>query len=166
MRRRSRTRRVLKWVGTAASLAIASVWLGSAFLFVRLPLGTNEAIVFRGGGCLLLTGRSEVGGPMMFAVSLQPRGGFGLHGPWSGSATWRAGGTTVYRWFPLWPALPVVVIPTALLWFVDRRRRIPPGHCRKCGYDLTGNVSGRCPECGDEVGADRGIRPDTGENAP
>jgi len=22
------------------------------------------------------------------------------------------------------------------------------GHCRKCGYDLTGNVSGICPECG------------------
>ncbi len=28
------------------------------------------------------------------------------------------------------------------------RRRFPAGHCRKCGYDLTGNVSGRCPECG------------------
>lgn len=26
------------------------------------------------------------------------------------------------------------------------RRGLP--HCRKCGYDLTGNVSGRCPECG------------------
>jgi hypothetical protein len=22
------------------------------------------------------------------------------------------------------------------------------GHCWHCGYDLTGNVSGRCPECG------------------
>jgi len=22
------------------------------------------------------------------------------------------------------------------------------GHCRGCGYDLTGNVSGNCPECG------------------
>ena len=27
--------------------------------------------------------------------------------------------------------------------------RPPPGHCQKCGYDLTGNVSGRCPECGE-----------------
>ena len=26
----------------------------------------------------------------------------------------------------------------------------PPGSCKKCGYDLTGNVSGRCPECGAE----------------
>lgn len=23
-----------------------------------------------------------------------------------------------------------------------------PGHCRNCGYDLRGNESGRCPECG------------------
>ena len=26
-----------------------------------------------------------------------------------------------------------------------------PGHCRHCCYNLTGNVSGRCPECGKEV---------------
>ena len=26
--------------------------------------------------------------------------------------------------------------------------RFPPGHCQTCGYSLTGNVSGRCPECG------------------
>lgn len=25
------------------------------------------------------------------------------------------------------------------------------GKCRKCGYDLTGNVSGTCPECGTRV---------------
>ncbi len=23
-----------------------------------------------------------------------------------------------------------------------------PTECRECGYDLTGNTSGRCPECG------------------
>ena len=26
-----------------------------------------------------------------------------------------------------------------------------PGHCRACDYDLTGNTSGRCPECGKAV---------------
>ena len=30
-----------------------------------------------------------------------------------------------------------------------RRRR--KGSCLKCGYDLTGNVSGLCPECGKPV---------------
>jgi hypothetical protein len=29
-----------------------------------------------------------------------------------------------------------------------RDRRPPPHCCQGCGYDLTGNVSGRCPECG------------------
>lgn len=31
------------------------------------------------------------------------------------------------------------------------RRRPPPGHCPRCAYDLTGNVSGTCPECGAAV---------------
>jgi amino acid transporter len=26
--------------------------------------------------------------------------------------------------------------------------RFPKGKCGSCGYDLTGNVSGKCPECG------------------
>ena len=32
-----------------------------------------------------------------------------------------------------------------------RRKRRPPGHCVQCGYNLTGNVSGRCPECGNRI---------------
>ncbi len=26
-----------------------------------------------------------------------------------------------------------------------------PAKCRECGYNLTGNASGRCPECGWEL---------------
>jgi hypothetical protein len=33
-------------------------------------------------------------------------------------------------------------------WFHPIRR---PGECRRCGYDLTGNTSGTCPECGTPV---------------
>lgn len=29
--------------------------------------------------------------------------------------------------------------------------RLAAGHCRNCEYDLTGNVSGVCPECGTGV---------------
>jgi len=32
-------------------------------------------------------------------------------------------------------------------WIADRRPPRPGGRCA-CGYDLRGNVSGRCPECG------------------
>lgn len=35
---------------------------------------------------------------------------------------------------------------------VRRPEELPTGNiCRKCGYDLTGNVSGVCPECGEQI---------------
>jgi hypothetical protein len=48
---------------------------------------------------------------------------------------------------PLWIPLLLIALPTARVWWLDRRRPAL-GHCTRCGYDLTGNVSGRCPECG------------------
>lgn len=43
-----------------------------------------------------------------------------------------------------------LLYPTLLLagvaWWTYRYE-VKPGHCR-CGYDLTGNTSGVCPECG------------------
>ena len=33
----------------------------------------------------------------------------------------------------------------------ERRPFYPPGHCQNCEYDLTGNVSGVCPECGTKL---------------
>jgi len=32
-----------------------------------------------------------------------------------------------------------------------RDARVRLGHCAACDYDLTGNVSGVCPECGTRV---------------
>jgi len=51
---------------------------------------------------------------------------------------------------PYWMILvPLTVLPTIrgvrrIRW---RRRRVA-GLCRQCGYNLTGNTSGVCPECG------------------
>ena len=52
------------------------------------------------------------------------------------------------------PCVLILISQGLLLWFaivrpVMRRRRVcTEGRCAQCGYDLTGNVSGRCPECG------------------
>jgi len=37
------------------------------------------------------------------------------------------------------------------IWWWRRHRRRKAGLCFECGYDLTGNVSGICPECGTEI---------------
>ena len=56
--------------------------------------------------------------------------------------------TSINVTIPYWSILAAIGLPTALAWLLDRRR-LRPGHC-PCGYDLTGNVSGTCPECGIE----------------
>jgi hypothetical protein len=51
---------------------------------------------------------------------------------------------------PLWPPAAATFVMPAL-WCIGRirkHRRSKKGHCRICGYDLTGNQSGTCPECG------------------
>jgi hypothetical protein len=54
---------------------------------------------------------------------------------------------------PFWSFVAVTsVLP--LLFFHDarkRRRRRLSHRCERCGYNLTGNASGVCPECGDPV---------------
>ena len=47
--------------------------------------------------------------------------------------------------------LPVTCAGGAARRAATRRRRSGGGMCVGCGYDLTGNVSGACPECGDHA---------------
>ena len=53
-------------------------------------------------------------------------------------------------WMPLvlFAAYPLVAFVRGPL---RRARRAKRGACPECGYDLTGNVSGRCPECAEPV---------------
>jgi hypothetical protein len=41
--------------------------------------------------------------------------------------------------------------PGGRLWRDEQQRRRKLGLCLRCGYDLTANVSGVCPECGTEI---------------
>ena len=55
--------------------------------------------------------------------------------------------------FPTWA--PTTVVGAALVWMgvsrYRRRRRRTQCHCVSCGYNLTGNISGKCPECGTPI---------------
>jgi hypothetical protein len=64
----------------------------------------------------------------------------------------------VYRaTFPLWP---ILIVSALMFAYAARRCRRPAvGCCQSCGYNLTGNVSGRCPECGtDPAKAGRDVK--------
>ena len=50
-------------------------------------------------------------------------------------------------WIPLYGLFLAVALPTLLVWRLVPR--FPDGHCRHCGYNLEGNTSGTCPECGE-----------------
>lgn len=56
---------------------------------------------------------------------------------------------SVYSLPIIWPLL-TIGIPCLILAF---RRSIyhEEGHCMRCRYDLTGNTSGICPECGEPI---------------
>lgn len=58
---------------------------------------------------------------------------------------------TIY--FPLWWLASLLAAFSLLCaWRWRRAMRKPPDEqCRKCGYNLTGNTSGVCPECGTPV---------------
>jgi hypothetical protein len=51
---------------------------------------------------------------------------------------------------PFWMPMTLIAVPT--LWSYWRaRERSKRGRCRECLYDLAGNVSGICPECGTPI---------------
>jgi hypothetical protein len=84
--------------------------------------------------------------------------------PSSDLNSWALGWATVDNMFPgLWrfdryapgPVMGVKVWLVAVIgtlplvvMAVLHRRYVPPGHCRKCRYDLRGLSGQKCPECG------------------
>ena len=146
MRRRSRLLRVAKWIGTVICvLSTGAVW-GNG-INVEYVGNTNYVLVLQGAihwsGSVNPTankGWTVEGAAASTGWSWSLRHGF----LWP--MIFQPPGRARWLYIPLWLPFLIVMIPTAFLWLSDRRRPIP-GHCR-CGYDLTGNVSGTCPECG------------------
>lgn len=66
-------------------------------------------------------------------------------------------------WCMLAVAAPLLVYPAVVFVRGPYRRycRRRKGCCLQCGYNLTGNVSGICPECGRAVFAQHAAQPDS-----
>ena len=143
MREGRRVWRVGKWVGVAACALIVAMWGWS------VAVNSNNDIEYFAGsqmqlkaGRLIWRGLPRLPGTHIFYI----HGGFqraGFCWPWIGRNYFRQRVIVM----PLWIPFVFAAIPTAVLWYGDRRR-IPAGHCQRCRYDLTKNESGRCPECG------------------
>lgn len=109
--------------------------------------------VFAESGALVIGHRSDVphGAPVITclstAIETKPKR------LWLPAARGSSFGTfsETYVGIPLWMPLALAAGFSAFAnW---RRCRLQPksGVCSSCGYDLTGNVSGRCPECGTPI---------------
>ena len=147
-RERSRLRRlaIWKWAMFGACALLVAAWGASLWLVVRYDYYTAS----RTWVCV----RLAEGNIESYRYTDFRQGPFNPPGGWSieraGEMWWSGNFEDVsFAMIPLWWLLLAAALPTIVLW--RRGRGFPPGHCEKCGYDLTGNVSGVCPECGVEV---------------
>jgi hypothetical protein len=78
-------------------------------------------------------------------------GSLGRLGFFLDNRTGAAGNARIAIVFPIAvQAAVAAVVPE--IWLVIRGRKRSAGdRCRECSYDLTGNVSGVCPECGSRI---------------
>ncbi len=154
IRRPSRLRRIAKWIGLGACVAILCLWAISFWFIIyydelsQFPPSLWHGRVrfltpIRGWGSFSMKPLSH------FASVIGPRTWWDkIDLKWPG--TWAIGPGMGRIWnIPLWMPFAAVAIPTAILWRRDRRPL--KGHCLHCGYNLTGNESGVCPECATPV---------------
>ena len=138
---------MLKWGGTTLCVVVALLWAISTVRWMGWSSGQQELYVGSGRAAIVYIGHVQRAGQGLF---------FSRH-PAAPPTVWRFDLKSYPQdqeyliAVPLWFVLLVLLVLTVGAWWLDRRR-IPPGHCPKCGYNLTGNVSGRCSECGTAMG--------------
>ena len=150
MNRRSRLPRIAKWCGVAVCVLLLATWVSQ---YVRTAASSrSRARMASGDRVISIDGTSVQSYLDIFAASSKIK-------PYAMTLVDSSGRTYSVRYdpgfqsgvlgllanLPIWTVL-LVAIPTAALFRFDRR--MPPGHCLHCGYNLTGLPEPRCPECG------------------
>lgn len=148
------------------TVVTAVAWVGSE-IWIFGYHGENGNIEVANGGLFLVVlgadGSVEFLGNTMsqpYPYTQQADGFCFGRGHWNWSQDWlpdyrHYSAHFIYqteRWefyVPLWIPLLLLGIPTAVFWWRDQRYLV--GHCQDCGYDLTGNVTGICSECGEAI---------------
>ena len=118
---------IRRWLFKFAAAVSLLLLLATVILWV---LNRNDVDDYRAGSLLVLIGYGDISVNMFH------------HGRYWGTV------------FPIWrPAACFCLLPSVWLLNVIRltySTRAGNG-CRHCGYNLTGNTSGTCPECGTTI---------------
>lgn len=136
---------LVRWARVAACVLLLCGWIGTFWSVFGYQNSTMSINLW--GGCLEISAYPAGTGSQGWFAAWQPYEVYWLpefiYGKFSGART-------THLFLPLWMPLlvlgPTTIITTMRWW--KRNRRLLAGDCRKCGYDLTGNTSGACPECG------------------
>lgn len=136
--------RILKWIGASLCVLLAILWCISTARWMGWDGGKWDIYIGSGRGAIVYMGH----------ITHPGRGLYFEANPGARPIIWRF---DLKRFpqdqeyllaVPLWMLLLPLLALTVSAWWIDRSR-VRPNQCRRCGYDLTGNVSGRCPECGE-----------------
>jgi len=141
----SRLRRVAKWVGLGACVFLFWVWIVTCRCVIGYQATTLS--IQLSDGCFIVSGYSKAVFGGVWHAAWVPANFFWQPVLACGSSLGAQFSSFVV---PLWLPLIAIGVPTGILWYRDRKP-IPPGHCLRCGYNLTGNESGVCPECATPV---------------
>jgi hypothetical protein len=142
--------RVLKWSGVAVcSLILLAAVLNLRYAVIWVNRPQDSTMIALIGGTLHVRHASAIPASSSWFFKLPSWSA--TRRVWYGFEPWPQV-ILLPDWeivLPLWMPFLLAVVTTAFLWRLDARRS-QLGHCR-CGYNLTGNVSGICPECGEPI---------------
>lgn len=139
-------RRSWKYAGLAASGVVFIAWAASTQWKFGTSAGGN-VVVFADGVAFLFLGINQTYDEASPGFQVLRQGGNGFCMPEKFAlAMWGMR----FGILPLWIPFLIVLVPTLVLFWRERRG-VRPCRCQSCSYNLTGNTSGVCPECGTPI---------------